>query len=221
MVQRMSRKDSVLFFCIMFTIVTVLVSNITSAKMFDFVIFDTKIVLPAGTPIFCLAFVATDVISEIWGRQHALYVAFLAVVARIIAIMYIMLTIAIPGAENWTGGEAYSQILGSSMRVLIAGVFAYTVASVIDAYVFHFFRERHQNKNLLFFRNTASTFVAQFFGGITFVGAAFYGVIPTEKLPFILMANIGFKWLMAIIDTPFVYLVRNFALKKPLFDFKG
>lgn len=217
----MARKDSVLYFCIMFTIVTVLISNVTSAKLFDFTLFGTTIILPAGTPIFCLAFVATDVISEIWGRKHALYVSFLAVIARLTAIGYIMATIAIPGAEHWTGQDAYNQILGSSMRVLIAGVFAYTVASVIDAYVFHFFREKHKNANLLFFRNTASTFTAQFFGGITFVTIAFYGVMPTEKLPFVLAANIGLKWLMALIDTPLVYLIRNLALEKPLLNLKG
>ena len=215
------RKNAVFLFCVMFTIVTVLISNITSAKILDFTLFGTTIILPAGTPIFCLAFVATDVISEIWGRQHALYTAFLAVLARIIAIAYISITLAIPGAENWTAQAAYEQILGSSMRVLIAGVFAYTVASIIDAFVFHHLREKHRNRNLLFLRNTFSTFIAQFFGGITFVFLAFYGLIPTEKLPFVLMANIGLKWLMALIDTPFVYLVRNFALNKPLFDIKG
>lgn len=217
----LNRQNAVLLFCIMFTILCVIISNITSSKLLDLQIFGTTIIIPAGTPIFCLAFLATDIISEIWGRKMALYTTFLAVVARLIAISYIVLTLQIPGADHWPHQEAYEQIFSGSLRALIAGVFAFIVASVLDAYIFHYLRERHKGKNLLFFRNLTSTFIAQIFGGFTFVCLAFYGRVPEEKLLFILMVNILLKWFVALIDTPFVYMARNYTLHRPLFDFKG
>lgn len=217
----LDRKHIVYSFCLMLSITCLVVSNVTASKVYDVSLLGFDIIVPVGTTLFCMTFLATDVISEIWGRSHALFVVFLGLFARLVTAGFFMLAVLIDGAESWNNQEAYQSILGASSRILIGGVVGYTVASVVDAYVFHYFREKHKGKNLLFIRNNVSTFTAHLIGATLFVTIAFYGVVPNEKLIQIVAGNMIIKWLMAFIDTPLVYIIRNYALNRKLLDFRG
>lgn len=216
-----SRKEAVFSACVMFSVTCLIISNITASKLYDLSIFGLELIVPVGTVLFCFSFLATDVISEVWGRSHALFVVFLGLVARILAAVFFVVAISIPGVETWSNQEAYASILGASSRILTAGIVAYLVASVIDAYVFHFFREKHKGRNLLFIRNNISTFTAHLIGATLFVVIAFYGILPTEKLIQIIMGNMLIKWIVALIDTPLIYMIRNFTLGQNIFYFRG
>lgn len=218
---KITRKQIVYAFCVMLVVVSLIVTNVTASKMYEIDLFGLSVWVPVGTSLFCLSFLATDVISEIWGRSHAILVAVMGTIARVVTASFFGIAILIPGVESWANQEAYELILGASSRILIAGIVAYLVTGVIDAYVYHYFRERHRGKNLMFLRNNISTFSAQSVGAIIFSTVAFYGIIPNDKLLIIIAGNMMIKWVMAIIDTPFVYLLRNFALNRPLFDLKG
>ncbi len=216
-----SRKEIVYGFCVMLAVSSLIISSTTAAKMYDLYILDLHILVPIGTSLFCFSFLATDLISEIWGRKHAIFIAMLGLSARILAVSFYLLAIDIPGTETWSNQDAYATTLGASSRVLLAGICAFFIASILDAYIFHYFREKHRDRNLLFLRNNISTFSAQLLGATIFVIIAFYGTIPNEKILIIIAGNVLIKWLMAFIDTPLVYIIRNYALNKPLFNFKG
>jgi len=59
--------------------------------------------------------------------------------------------------------------------------------------------ERH-----LWLRNTASTVVSQFIDTLIFITIAFYGTMPVLPL---MKGQYFIKVLIALLDTPFVYLV--------------
>ncbi len=217
----MTRKEVAFAACIMVTTLCLIVSNITSSKLYEMTFLSLNVIVPVGTPLFCLSFLATDIVSEIWGRQYAILVAVLGLIARVCVAGFFFFAISIDGIDSWSNQEAYATILGASSRMLIAGVIAYLVASIIDAYVFHYFREKHKDRNLLFLRNNISTFTAHLIGAILFVTISFYGTVSNDILFKILLGNMGIKWIVAMVDTPLVYIFRNIILERKLFDFKG
>ena len=218
---KLTRKEIVYGFCIALSVLSLVISSTTASKMYDLRILGLDILVPIGTSLFCFSFLATDIISEIWARNHAIFIAILGLSARFLAASFYTLAIYLPATETWQHQEAYALVLGSGSRILAAGVLAYFVASILDAFIYHYFRARHKGKNLMFLRNNISTFTAQLIGAITFVCIAFYGVIPNDKLFIVVLGNVLIKWLMALIDTPLLYIVRNYTLHKPLLNLKG
>ncbi len=217
----MERKEIIYGLCIMLSVMSLIISNVTASKMYDIELLGLNIVVPIGTSLFCLSFLATDVISEIWGRQHAIFVAILGLIARLFTAGFFLIAISIEGLDTYVNQEAYQTILGSSSRILIGGIVGYTTSAIIDAYIFHYFREKHKGRNLLFLRNNISTFFAYTLGAALFVSISFYGTVPNSVLFQIFTGNLMIKWLFALLDTPLVYIIRNIALKRRLFDFKG
>ncbi|HDQ13351.1 MAG TPA: VUT family protein, partial [Sediminispirochaeta sp.] len=60
----------------------------------------------------------------------------------------------------------------------------------------------------LWLRNNLSTMVSQLIDSLCFTLVAFYGVFQTSVLLEIVLSTYILKWLVAALDTPFVYLAR-------------
>jgi uncharacterized integral membrane protein (TIGR00697 family) len=159
--------------------------------------------VPAGVLAYCITFVATDVISEIWGRERAGRVVFSGFITLLVTFLLIRLALAWDAAPFWTEQRAFSTVLGSTSRIIIASFIAYLASQYHDVWSFHMWRkwtaERH-----LWLRNTASTVVSQFIDTMIFITIAFYGTMPVFPL---IKGQYLIKVLIAVLDTPFVYLV--------------
>ena len=59
----------------------------------------------------------------------------------------------------------------------------------------------------LWLRNNVSTAISQFFDTAIFYSIAFYGVIPNDQLPLIVLGTYLVKLVITVVDTPVVYLV--------------
>jgi hypothetical protein len=158
---------------------------------------------PAGVLAYCITFVVTDVIGEIWGKERANRVVFSGFIALLVAFLLIRLALAWNAAPFWTEQKAFSAVLGSTSRIIIASFIAYLASQYHDVWAFHVWRritgERH-----LWLRNTASTVVSQFIDTLVFITIAFYGTMPIVPL---IKGQYLIKVLIALLDTPFVYLV--------------
>jgi hypothetical protein len=159
--------------------------------------------VPAGVLAYCITFVATDVISEIWGKERANRVVFSGFIALLVTFLLIRIVLTWDAAPFWREQKAFSTILGSTSRIIIASFIAYLVSQYHDVWAFHIWRkltgERH-----LWLRNTASTVVSQFIDTLIFITIAFYGTMPVFPL---MKGQYFIKVLIALLDTPFVYLV--------------
>ena len=60
---------------------------------------------------------------------------------------------------------------------------------------------------MLWLRNNISTWGSQFFDTIIFYSIGFYGVIPNSVLSKVIIGSYLLKLLVALFDTPIVYLV--------------
>jgi uncharacterized integral membrane protein (TIGR00697 family) len=159
--------------------------------------------VPAGVLAYCFTFVVTDVISEIWGKERASRVVFSGFITLLVTFLLIRLALSWDAAPFWREQRAFSTVLGSTSRIIIASFIAYLASQYHDVWAFHIWRTWTEERHL-WLRNTASTVVSQFIDTLIFITIAFYGTMPVFPL---IKGQYFIKVIIALLDTPFVYLV--------------
>ncbi len=217
------RKNFVLILLISSFIGALLISSITASKLYSINLFGFLVNIPVGTSLFAITFLSTDVISEVWGKKHAMLLVFGGFVSRIMSLLFLLFAVGVEGAGApiWDNQIAYSDILSGSSRIILAGILTYPVSQVVDVLIFHFLKKKHEGQNRLWLRNNLSTIGSQLVDSTVFIAIAFGGMLPVNVLINIIIGQVVIKWMIAMIDTPIVYMVRNFATKRRIFDFKG
>ena len=178
-------------------------SLVLAAVMASKIIKVGSLVVPAGVLAYCLTFLITDVISEIWGKEQAQTVVMGGFITLVLVFVLTTVSIVWPPASFWPHQQAYQTIIGTSARIMVASLTAYLFSQYHDVWAFHFWK-RVTDERFLWLRNNASTIVSQLLDSVIFITIAFYGSLPVLPLIF------G-QWIVkvgiALLDTPLVYLL--------------
>lgn len=166
--------------------------------------------VPAGILAYSLTFIATDVISEVWGKESANRVVFGGFITLVAASLLIRLALVWPEAPIRNNKAAFDSILGNTSRVIVASLAAYLASQYHDVWMFHILKKA-SNGRFLWLRNNVSTMISQFIDSFIFITAAFYGVMPVWPL---ILGQWAVKMLIALLDTPVVYLLVRILKKK-------
>ncbi|UCD04538.1 MAG: queuosine precursor transporter [Candidatus Woesearchaeota archaeon] len=167
----------------------------------------------AATVSWCLTFPMTDVICEVWGRKKAGKVVFLGFLSLILVTVLITIIRFIPAAPFYTENEAFNSIFSITPRILIAGWIAYILSQTHDVFAFSLFKKLTKDK-YLWLRNNLSTIVSQFIDSVSFTTIAFLGKYPFANILQIVFGVYIMKIIIAICDTPFVYLLVRWVKNK-------
>jgi queuosine precursor transporter len=157
--------------------------------------------VPAGVFAYCITFVCTDAISEVWGKRRANYTVFAGLIALTSAFFLIQISIYWPSAAFWNHDDSFNIILGMTPRIILGSLIAYVLSQFYDVWFFHLIKNFSGVKHL-WLRNNLSTATSQFFDSAIFVAIAFYGILPIWP---IILGQWIIKLIIAIIDTPIVY----------------
>ena len=152
-----------------------IISNILASKTFS--LYD--IILPCGVVIFPLVYIVGDVLTEIYGFTLAKRTIYLGFIINLIAVIAYQIAIFLPGTDLATS-NAFSIILGSTPRILIASLISYLVGSYVNAYFMKILKERYTD--YLFARCSISTLFGEGLDAIIFITIAFAGLMPNEVL---------------------------------------
>jgi len=227
---RGTRKSLVLFFCIGLFMVSLVLAALTAIKVHVFHFGPVSVLVPAGTLAFCLTYLATDVISEVWGRGYALGVVFIGVVMRIVMLLLILYAIHlediagfVSAAPSWTPERQaeFASVFTSGIRTNLAGLAAFAASALADVLIFHQLRRRDEGRNRLWLRNNVSTMVSQILNSTIFITVAFGGLESWTAIGSLIAGQVIVKVLVAAFDTPLVYLLRNIAEGRRLTDLTG
>ena len=155
-------------------------------------------------------FLATDIVAEVMGKKIAQKFVTIAIIIMIFVLGITSLSVILPAdaTRAYFSQEAYQNIFGVSIRMMIASITAFILAQYHDIWAFHFWKEKTKGK-WLWLRNNASTIVSQFIDSTVFMFIAFYGISERFTAGFILSLIIPywiFKILFALLDTPLVYI---------------
>ncbi len=187
-------------------IALLIVSNVIAGK----IVLIGGLTVPAAVICYALTFLISDTLVEVWGKKRTRYVIKLGFYASILAALFIRLAIYMPGAPFWADQAEFELILGTNARIVVASMAAYLVSQLHDVWAFHFWKEKTKGKHL-WIRNNLSTGVSQLIDTIIFITIAFYGA--GTPLISLILGQYVIKLVIAICDTPFVYLFVYYARK--------
>ncbi len=160
--------------------------------------------------IYSSTFLLTDVMSELYGRKFAHAAVVGTALCYPIVLLATQFTIHWEPSQFYTNQESFNNVMNFAGRVTIASLLSYMVSQTFDVWAFHAIRNR-TGEGKLWLRNNGSTIASQWLDTAIFYGIAFYGVIPGAELVQLIIATYFLKVLIALIDTPFVYLVIAFV----------
>jgi uncharacterized integral membrane protein (TIGR00697 family) len=112
------------------------------------------------------------------------------------------LVLALPPAAGWEGQAVAEQVMGSSMRLILAGIVAYGISQTLVVTIFTWMRGR-PGGHMLWLRATVAAFVAQTVDTLIFVTIAFYGKFALLPVIGGQLAAKALVWGLAI---PLLYL---------------
>jgi len=195
--------------------VSIVVANITATKVAAFTVPVVGLVtLPAGFVGIAVAFLASDLLSELHGKQAARDVVTASVIALAVAFALVEVAVAFQPAPFYEAQSAYATVLGGSTTIVVAAILTTLVSQHIDVTVFHAIRAR-TGVRLKFLRNLTSTAVSQLVDTTVFILLGFVvlpqllggTVTPLSAAIGLIGGQYALKLVVAVCDTPVFYLV--------------
>lgn len=174
--------------------------------------------LTAGAVIWPVVFITSDLINEYFGKPGVKRISYLAAFFIAYSFVVIFLTIKLPPAQWWLDANnqdaqgnyfnmdfAFNKILGQGQRIIIGSLAAFLISQLVDVFVFQKLRKLTGQK-MLWLRATGSTLVSQFIDSFVVLYIAFFGIFSGEQILAIGITNYIYKFSVAILLTPFIYL---------------
>lgn len=174
----------------------------------DFTLFGAPLFeLSVGILPYPITFVITDLISEIYGKKMANRVVTAGIIASVFSMGLILIANYLPAIDNSpVNDEVFSQVFALSPIGVLASMIAYLFAQYVDIAVYHFWKRLTKGK-MLWLRNNFSTFSSQIIDTTAVVGLlCAFSVLPWSSFMGLVISGVIFKVLVAITDTPFLYL---------------
>jgi len=188
----------------------VLFANISASKVAEFDLGFKTFYAPAAVIIFSVTFLLTDIVNEKFGCKETQRMIFIAFASQVALALFSWLAVSLTPAPFWSGQESFALIFGQVPRLIIASWVAFLVSENLDAYLFAYIRKFTHGRHI-WMRNAFSSLPSMAVDSILFVSIAFYGLQPIGQL---ILGLIATKWLVGIIDVPFMYLNRWILYKR-------
>ena len=202
-------------------ITSLVASNLIFTKIFYWYPFDINLMgvklfeLSVGILPYPLTFLITDLISEIYGQKKADQVVITGIFASIFSIGLIFISSQVPAIEGSPINDAtFNSVFLNAPLAVLASMLTYLFAQFIDIRIYHYWKKLTKGKHL-WLRNNFSTFTSQFVDTFTIVSLLIlFGILPQDKFLVLIISGFIFKVIVAILDTPLLYLfVRMFRMK--------
>jgi len=191
--------------------ISTILANIQVLKMVD--LFSIGVTL--GNITYASSFLVTDILSENYGKKaarKAVFIGFFSLAATVI-IMNIALNFK-PNEFDFIQ-KSLNNIFAILPRIALASLIAYGTSQLHDIWAYSFWKNLFPQNKFLWLRNNASTMVSQLIDSILFTFIAFWGLLPQGEFIQILITTYLLKWIVAAIDTPFLYLAK-FMFKRSM-----
>lgn len=180
--------------------------------------------LTAGVVLWPVVFVMTDIINEYYGKKGVRFLSWLAVALIVFAFMVAFITIRLPPNDWWQSisgvredssqslpdmNLAFARIFGQGLWIIIGSLVAFLIGQLIDVFVFHKIRQATGEKQI-WLRATGSTLVSQLIDSFVVLVIAFHIGSDWDlvRVLAIGVVNYTYKFAMAILLTPVIYLVH-------------
>ena len=176
--------------------------------------------LTCGVLLWPLEFVITDIVNEYYGPKAVKRISYTAVALISYGFIMFYFAMAVPPADFWYGSgsadgipdmsKAFNGVFGQGMWIILGSLIAFLVSQLVDVTVFHKIK-KHTGEKKVWLRATGSTLVSQLVDSFIVLFIAFkIGKGWSWQLVLaICLVNYLYKFTMAILLTPLIYLVEK------------
>jgi uncharacterized integral membrane protein (TIGR00697 family) len=170
-----------------------------------------SMIVPVGVIAYPFTFLATDLISEIFGRKKAQMLVWVGFAMNMFMLGLMSFNHTLPDAAGVSGGTSlFEGVYQFMFQTTIASMIAYLTAQTIDVRLFHFWKRLTAGKHL-WLRNNGSTMVSQLVDSTAIHSILFFAgnlgseVRGIDSLLILIFNSYLFKLFFAAFDTPFFY----------------
>mgnify|MGYP001333016048 CR=1 FL=1 len=202
-----------------YSAIAVIVGNIQVLKTVDFFFFFEPVAL--GTVLFTSTFLCTDILSEHYGSEKAKYNIIISFSGFLLMTILMIFSVGFKPSS----GE-FNTLVQSSLNTIfiplptffLASMIAYLSSQFFDVWFFSLLKKITKGK-FLWFRNNLSTFSSTLIDNTIFSILAWiiFNSQPLTLYTVITTYIVGtyiLRLIIAIFDTPFIYLSKFFLPKK-------
>ena len=189
-----------------FTVFSTILANIQVCKCVDIFGVSTT----AGNVLYAASFLVTDILSERYGKKDAGKAVKYGLCVTLLWVVGTQLTLLFTPNANDYISESLQSVFGIVPRIAVASFIGYACSQSIDVFLYHFiWKKTGDNSSKLWVRNNLSTLTSQAVDTVIFTTLAFLGTYPPKVFVSILLTTYLFKAIVAVLDTPFIYIARK------------
>lgn len=155
-------------------ILTMIVANLQVLKIVEFGFYPEPIAL--GKMTICFSFLASDILTEFYGKRSAYEGVYLGFFANISLMLLMVVTVGYAPLEEDAGFNLHPElktIFTPMPLIFISGIIAFLVSQFLDIHLYLRIKERFQGK-YMWLRSFISTVTASLLDNIVFYTFAFY-----------------------------------------------
>lgn len=208
-------------------VAVLLISNIaSSAKIIDWgvSIFGLPLSFDAGTLLFPLSYIFSDILTEVYGYGRDRRVIWTGFAASLLMTVCFLVIQYLPGEHEWqsyAGDTAYAAILGgiSNGGIVVASLTAYLLGEFSNSYILAKMKIWTEGR-YLWTRTIGSTIVGGGLDTATFITVACaFGVFPWTIAWSLIVTNYLFKVAVEVVFTPVTYAIVGFLKRSEKEDY--
>ncbi len=172
-----------------------------------------------GVILYSSIFFATDLLSELHGRaaaQRAVMLGFVVSVALVvmtqISLLYVPSTAPETAAFANSVHDATKTLFDYTPRFVFGSLLAYLISQSFDVWIYHRIKHATQGRHL-WLRNTLSTLLSQIIDTAVYGLVVWWGLVSLSTALQLAAAKYVFKFIIAVVDTPFIYWARRWHVQ--------
>lgn len=174
----------------------------------------------AGVLFFPISYVFGDILTEVYGYARSRRVIWAGFAALAFASFMAWVIVQLPPAPFWQNQAAYEVAFGSTWRIALASLVAFSCGEFVNSYVLAKMKILTAGR-WLWTRTIGSTIFGEAVDSALFYPLAFYGsgIIPDDKLPLVMLAQFVAKVGVEVVLTPATYAIVGWLKKKENEDY--
>jgi hypothetical protein len=169
-----------------------------------------SLITDAGTLIFPLTYLLSDLITEVYGYQQARRAIWCGFLFNIIFILYAQIIIHLPSPDYAViSNQKFDELLSMNIRIVIASAISYLCAEPLNSFIMAKLKI-HFSGHKLALRFVSSTFAASAVDSTLFGVIAFYGMMSNKNLLLLITTMWFLKVVIEVIGLPVsLYLTKK------------
>lgn len=168
--------------------------------------------IPVGLLAYPFTFLATDLISELYGRKKAQSVVWIGFFLNLYMVLLMTAANWLPNSYGVSGGvELFDGVYEFLVANTVSSMIAYLIAQSVDVRLFHFWKRLTKGK-YLWLRNNGSTMFSQLVDSTAILSILYVSgnlgenISSVGALGILILNSYLFKFFFALFDTPLIYV---------------